>query len=125
MEAILQRCLDDVLSTALTLLLTVLLPYAVALARAWLKARTAQITDQQLREGIEWAIDRVDKTAATVVAELAREFTGRPAAQIRQAAINRVLDRLPPAALITLQDNYGLQRLEAIVRGKVESKGQV
>ena len=67
----------------------------------------------------------MDKTAATVVAELAREFTGRPAAQIRQAAINRVLDRLPPAALITLQDNYGLQRLEAIVRGKVESKGQV
>jgi hypothetical protein len=128
MDEILQKSLGDAMVTLLTLVTTVLIPYAAVLMRSWVKAKIAKIEDQNLRDGLNFAFDRLDATAETVVREieqvLKKRIEGkvvRPEALL-SAAMNRVWQRLPPQAMDTLKKNYNPETLQKIVRGKIESK---
>lgn len=128
MDDIIERCLADLSVTVLTLLCTVILPYAAVLLRQWLKAKTAAIEDEQLRGGVEWALERLDKTAETVVREIGQVLVQRANGRVikpelmQQTAVNRVYNRVAPQALRILQEHYDHKQLNLMVRGKIESK---
>lgn len=128
MDEVLQKAIGEAAGTVLTLLTTVVIPYGLLLLRTWVKSKAALIEDRNLREGIEFAFDRLDKTAETVVREieqvLKQRLDGKVAKpeQLLGAAIDRIYKRLPAPALRIMEENYSKDRLHYIVRGKVESK---
>src|SRR5574343_1173512 len=111
----------------LDLVLTVLVPYAIILGRAWLKEKTALIKDQRVREGVEFALDRLDKTAQTVTAEIRQRClvrspeTGKVtnAASIQEKGIKRLHARLDADTRTMLKGLYG-DELVKIYRSKIE-----
>jgi len=131
MDEILQKSLSDAMATILTLVTTVLIPYAAVLVRSWIKAKIARIEDANLRDGITFAFDRLDATAETVVREidqvLKQRIDGRVAKpeSLLSAAMNRTWGRLPLQAVETLKKNYSQENLQKIIRGKIESKIKV
>jgi len=128
MEDLLKQSLTDVAATGLTLVTTVVIPYGLKLLREWVKARTALIEDRNLREGIEFAFDRLDKTAETVVREIDQVAKKRVDGRVAQpekllaGAIARVYKRVPAQALQTMERHYSDDQIRAIVRGKIEAK---
>ena len=128
MEDILQKSLNEVAATLLTLLTTVLIPYGLVLLRSWVKAKTALIEDRTLREGLEFAFERLDKTTETVVREIDQLIKQRVDGKVKNpqglknAAIDRVYKRLPASALQILGRSYTQQQISNIVGGKIESK---
>lgn len=132
MDEILKNAGSEIITTVLSLVVTVLIPYGLALLRTWVKARTAAIDDAKLREGIEWAFDRLDKTAETVVREIDQAIKERlPSGKVSkpetllQAAMARTWKRLPPHAAETLKKMYPDVDLKNIIKGKIESKVKV
>lgn len=126
MDEILQKSLNEVIATAATFVLTVAIPYGLALLRSWIKAKTSAVQDKQLREGLEWAFDRLDKTAGTVVSEIEQALKKTEkkidSAQKLAAAVRRVNLRLPAEAMQRLQMSYTPHDIERIIKGKIESK---
>lgn len=126
MNEILERSMAEVATTLATFILTVAVPYGLALLRSWVKARTAAVQDAQLREGLEWAFDRLDKTASTVVAEIEQTLKKHEkkisSAQKLAAAVRRTNLRLPAEAMQRLQQTYTPHDIEKIVLGKIEAK---
>jgi hypothetical protein len=128
MEELLQKSIAEIAATALTLLTTVVIPYGLALLRSWVKAKIALVEDQRLREGLEFALARLDATAETVVREIDQSVKQRQNGKVvrpemlQAAAIDRVYRRLPPPALAELGKHYTDKRLKYIIRGKIESK---
>ena len=134
MDEVLQKAGMEVLLTILTLLTTVVIPYGAVLVRSYFKARIAKIQDQQLRDGVTWAFERLDATAQTTVAEiemLLRKRLGQRTADgseithstLATTAVNRVYKRLPAQALATLEQQYGdRESIDRLIRAKVESK---
>lgn len=128
MEDILQKSLNEIAGTLLTLLTTVLIPYGLVLLRTWIKAKTALIEDRNLREGLEFAFDRLDNTAETVVREIDQLVKQRVDGRVKNpqglknAAIGRVYKRLPAKAMQILSANYTEQQIGNIIGGKIESK---
>lgn len=134
MDEILQKAGMDVLLTILTLLTTVVIPYGAVLVRSYFKAKIAKIQDQQLRDGVVWAFERLDATAQTTVAEiemLLRKRLGKRTADgseithatLATTAVNRIYKRLPAQALVTLEQQYGSREsIDRLIRAKVESK---
>ena len=134
MDEILQKASVDVITTLLTLLTTVVIPYGAVLVRSYFKARIAKIQDQQLRDGVTWAFERLDATAQTTVAEiemLLRKRLGQRTADgseithatLATTAVNRIYKRLPAQALVTLEQQYGSREsIDRLIRAKVESK---
>jgi hypothetical protein len=127
-EDILQKSLSEVAATLLTLLTTVLIPYGLVLLRSWVKSKTALIEDRNLREGLEFAFDRLDHTAETVVREIDQLVKQRVDGKVKNpqglknAALGRVYKRLPATAMQVLQQNYTEQQINAIIGGKIEQK---
>jgi len=133
-DEILQKAGMDVLLTILTLLTTVVIPYGAVLVRSYFKAKIAKIQDQQLRDGVTWAFERLDQTAQTTVAEiemLLRKRLGQRTADgseithatLATTAVNRIYKRLPAQALVTLEQQYGdRESVDRIIRAKVEAK---
>ena len=134
MDEILQKASADVITTLLTLITTVVIPYGVVLVRSYFKAKIAKIQDQQLRDGVTWAFERLDATAQTTVAEiemLLRKRLGTKTpdgseithSTLATTAVNRVYKRLPAQALATLEQQYGdRESNDRLIRAKVESK---
>ncbi len=134
MDEVLQKAGMEVLLTILTLLTTVVIPYGAVLVRSYFKARIAKIQDQQLRDGVTWAFERLDATAQTTVAEiemLLRKRLGQRTADgseithstLATTAVNRVYKRLPAQALATLEQQYGdRESIDRLIRAKVEAK---
>ena len=134
MDEVLQKAGMDVLLTILTLLTTVVIPYGAVLVRSYFKAKIAKIQDQQLRDGVTWAFERLDATAQTTVAEiemLLRKRLGTKTpdggeithSTLATTAVNRVYKRLPAQALATLEQQYGdRESIDRLIRAKVESK---
>ena len=134
MDEILQKSLNEVIATAATFVLTVAIPYGLALLRSWIKAKTSAVQDKQLREGLTWAFERLDQTAQTTVAEiemLLRKRLGQKTADgseithatLATTAVNRIYKRLPAQALVTLEQQYGSREsIDRLIRAKVESK---
>ena len=127
MEEIINKAMADGVGTILDLVLTVLVPYAIILGRAWLKEKTALIKDQRVREGGEFALDRLDKTAQTVTAEIRQRClvrspeTGKVtnAASIQEKGIKRLHARLDADTRTMLKGLYG-DELVKIYRSKIE-----
>lgn len=134
MDEILTKASADVVTTILTLVTTVVIPYGAMLLRAWIKARIERIKDQQLRDGIVWAFERLDATAQTTVAEIEqvlRKRIGQKTTEgneisnntLANTAVNRVYKRLPAQALQTLEEQYGgKESIDRLIRAKIESK---
>lgn len=120
---------SEVVTTLLSLVVTVLVPYGLALFRTWVKAKTAAIEDKTLREGVEWAFDRLDATAETVVREIEQTIKERlPSGKVtkpenlQSVAMARVWKRLPPTASEALRTMYPESELRNVIRGKIEAK---
>lgn len=128
MEDLLQKSIAEIAATVLTVSTTVVIPYGLALLRSWVKAKIALVEDQRLRDGLEFAFNRLDATAETVVREIDQVLKQRQGGKVvrpemlQAAAIDRVYKRMPPAALAELEKAYSAERLKYIVRGKIESK---
>jgi len=125
MEAILNQAFHEILVSAIVAI-AALIVYGFKLLREWVKAKTASINDQQLRESLEWAFDRLDKTAGTVVSEIEQALKKTEkkidSAQKLAAAVRRVNLRLPAEAMQRLQMSYTPHDIERIIKGKIESK---
>lgn len=128
MDEILQKGLYEAVATILTLVTTVLIPYAAVLVRSWVKSKIAAINDENLRNGIEFAFDRLDKTAETVVREIEQVLKQKLDGNVVKPevllsnAIARTWKRMPAAATDTLKKNFNAEEIQKIIRGKVESK---
>lgn len=129
MSEILEKATQEIITTVLTFVVTVAVPYGLVLARAWFKAKTAAIEDAKLREGMEWALDRLDKTAQTVVDEIAQTIKARnEAGKVRNpeglqaTAMSRTWKRMPAHATETLKRMFPEAELRQIIKGKIESK---
>jgi len=134
MDEILQKASADVITTLLTLITTVVIPYGVVLVRSYFRAKIEKIQDEKLRAGVTWAFERLDATAQTTVAEiemLLRKRLGQKTADgseithstLATTAVNRVYKRLPAQALATLEQQYGdRESIDRLIRAKVESK---
>jgi hypothetical protein len=132
MDEVLRQAGGEVTRVALDLVLFTVLPYLAVLLRSWIKAKTALIKDQQLREGIEFALTRLDETARTVTAEIRQRFVKRHAAgkvvnapEAQMKAINYLHGRLDRDTRSTLERLYGKDELARIYRGKVEQHAKV
>ena len=120
---------SEVVTTLLSLVVTVLVPYGLALLRTWVKAKTAAIEDKTLREGVEWAFDRLDATAETVVREIEQTIKERAPNgktvkpdNLQAVAMARTWKRLPPTASEALRQMYPEPELRNVIRGKIEAK---
>ncbi len=128
MDETLQKALNEFTTTILTLVLTVIVPYALSLAREWVKAKTAAIEDTKLREGIEFALNRLDLTAETVVEELRQTMVKRdehgkvenPGA-LQEQAVSSLFSRLDPTTQATIKKMFPAN-LKNVLKGKIESK---
>lgn len=125
MEAILNQAFHEILVSAIVAI-AALIVYGFKLLREWVKAKTASINDKQLRESLEWAFDRLDKTASTVVAEIEQTLRKSEkkitSAQKLAAAVRRVNLRLPAEARQRLDQSFTPHDIEKIIVGKIESK---
>ncbi len=130
MDEIINKALENSTATLLELVITVIVPYAMVLLRSWVKAKIAAIEDKGLREGVEYAFDRLNHTAETVVAELKQTYVqhgedGKVVNPIdsQREGINRLYSRLDPGAKNTLKRLYPDEKqLARILKGKIESK---
>lgn len=123
------KATSDALVTILNFVTLVLIPYCAILLRSWVKEKTARIKDQNLREGIEFAFDRLDKTAGTAVNEIEQIIKARLKNGMQtsndlalKAATAKVFKRLPAPALATFQKNYTGDEISNLVIGKIKSK---
>lgn len=130
MNEIIEKATSEIVTTVLTFVVTVAVPYGLVLARAWLKAKTAAIEDATLREGVEWALTRLDETARTVVYEIEQTIKSRSTdtgkvvngAGLLSTAMTRTWTRMPPKATEVLKKMYPEAELRKMIRGKVESR---
>jgi hypothetical protein len=118
-----------VLLPAAVAALGALATYAVALLRAWVRAKTAAIEDKNAREKIDHAMARLDHIAATIVADLnqrAKQYaedgklTTEDAARLKTFALARVKQVIPEYMRATLQDAVG--GLDKYISSKIEQK---
>lgn len=127
MEEILNKAAADGAGIILDLVLTVLVPYAFVLARSWLLQKTALIKDRRVREGVEFALDRLDKTAQAVTAEIRQRYLVRDptsgkvanAASAQAQGVRNLNARLDQNTREMLKGLYG-DELVKIYRSKIE-----
>lgn len=127
---------NEVLSTIIYLLVAVVLPYGLILFRTWVKAKKAEllakisaIDSKELRDGLQDALLRLDKTAETVVAELEATVKKLGAdgkvidpIRLRSHAGALVKSRLLPTAKSSLIKQLGEKKLDGLILSKVEQK---
>ena len=127
MEEILNKAASEGAGIILDLVLTVLVPYAFVLARAWLKQKTAAIKDQRVREGVEFAFKRLEETAKTVTAEIRQKYLKRDpetgkvinSQAILKHGIKNIHARIDPEARAILKAKFG-DSLADIYQAKIE-----
>ncbi len=127
MDEIFQKAAANGTQIVLDLMLTFIVPYALGLARAWWKEKTALIKDQRVREGVEFALDRLDKTAQTVTAELRQRYVKRDpttgkvtnAEASQERGVRNLHARLDTNTRAMLKGLYG-DELVKVYRSKIE-----
>jgi hypothetical protein len=111
------------------------IPYLIVLARGYALQRTAAmrekaqlIKDENLRNEVVHALDRLDKTAETVAADLEQTLKKMSEQgkvvnpdQLKSASLVYTKARLPPASFATLQKTYG-GNLDPVISSKIEQK---
>lgn len=126
----LAKALNELAITLIAGITTIFIPWAFALARSYAKAKVDRIQNQCVRESLEFALTRLDKTAGTVVAEVEQtrkelvadgQLSKEDARKLLSLAYTRTKARLPEDATATLQQAFG-EKLQAVIVGKIESK---
>jgi hypothetical protein len=126
----LTKAVNELAITLLGLITTVFIPWLFALVRAYAKAKIDSIQNAEVRKSMEFALQRLDATAETVVAELNQtvkelaadgSISAEDGKLLLRKAYNRLSSRLPADATATLQSAYG-DKLQAVMVGKIESK---
>lgn len=125
MHEILSAGAAEVATALLGLVTTVVIPYAMALARAWVRAKTAKIEDERLRGEIEHAAARLEHIVRAVVAaidQVARPAGGRldpeVARRLKAAALAEVRRQLPEYLRETLSRAFA--ELDRYIAIKIE-----
>lgn len=135
-QGILLSAAKDIIETVVYVITVVVIPYGFVLLRAWVKAKkaelvakTAAIENNDLREGLNDALERLDKTSETVVAELEATIKSYDAKgkvvnqeKLKTYANGRIVDRLLPTAKTVLVEQLGKDRFEKLISSKVEQK---
>lgn len=108
-----------------TIVQTLVLPIIAMLMKRW----TDSIKSDDARKALSFALDRLNATAATVVAELNQtsktlgadgKVSKDDAKVLLQTAYQNLSNRLPADALATLQQAYGTE-LPKVLTGKIEA----
>jgi len=127
METILQTSINDLVSIFVGTVVPALLIYGITLFKAWSQAKVAAIKDQQLRDALDFALNRLDQTAQTVTAEIRQRYVTRDqAGKVENAdslavkGVNMIHSRIDPSSRATLERIYGREVLAKIYRGKLE-----
>lgn len=124
------KAINELIVLVLSSLTTVVIPYLIVLARSYAKAKIAAAKDKNMREALEFALDRLDQTAQTVVTEVEQtrqnlaadgKLSQEDARLLLRTAYTRIKQRIPQDAMDTLQKAFG-DRLQGVVVGKIESK---
>ena len=131
-----QKQINDLLSmiinglaSGLLFAVPVVAKMAWTIFRAWTNAKLASIQNQEMREALEFALQRLDKTAETVVSEFEqtskRNEVGKlldPAGTLK-SAVATIYTQLEPNSRATLERMYGSRAaFGQVIKGKVESK---
>ena len=127
MDPSLAKALNELAITIVSGIVTVVIPLAYRLVKSYAEAKISHISNTETRAALEFALDRLDATAQTVVTELNQ--TARPdgrlnAEQAKDAlkkAYARISARLPDDVLAVLRKTYG-EKLQAVIVGKIEAK---
>jgi hypothetical protein len=126
----LSKSLNELAIMLISGITTIFLPWAFSIARAYAKAKIEHVTNNETRAALEFALDRLDATAQTVVNELSQKVKAiktdgklapEQAKELLTIAFKRVSSRLPADAAATLKSSYG-DKLQAVLVGKIESK---
>lgn len=119
--------LSTIVASLLGLVTTVLIPYGVALARSWVKAKIAKIEDDKLRADIEHAADRLGHITEAVVAAINQSVKHAGAdgkidaderKRLKLLALQEIRKQIPPYMDETLRAAFG--NLDRYVALKVE-----
>ena len=130
MDPSLAKALNELAITVVSLITTAFIPWAFSLFRSWAKAKVEAIKNQDTRHALEFALQRLDATAQTVVSELNQtgktltadgKLSIEDAKSLKELAFKRVAQRLPEDAIATLKAAYAA-RLSGLIVGKIESK---
>lgn len=124
------KALNELAIMIIGLITTVFVPWLFSLVRAYAKAKIEAINNKETRAALEFALDRLDQTAQTVVSEINQttkqlsedgKLSKEDATLLLRKAYNRLSARLPADATATLQAAYG-DRLQGMLVGKIEAK---
>ena len=128
---------SDILNALFMLIMVGAIPFAAVWLKAWFAAKTAEanakieaLKNKDKREAIESALVRLDRTAATVVAELDQSKVVRDAEsgkitdpdKIKAEAVRKVVNRLPTDAVTEIKLAYSPDALARLVSSKIEEK---
>lgn len=127
----LSKLLNELAIAVVSLITTVLIPWAFSVARAYAKAKIERVQNAEIRDSLNDAMSRLDLTAETVVGELNQtlrddvakdgKLTKEAAKKLLTRAYNRTLERLPEDAKATLGKAFQ-DRLQRVIVGKIEKK---
>lgn len=110
-------------------LLGIVIPYGLLLARKWILSKLASIDDEQARNNIIHAVDRLNGIIETVVAEInqtARQsgadgkLTREEAQELKRKAASRIGALVPAYMHDSLRIAFG--DLNRYVSGRIESE---
>jgi hypothetical protein len=112
-----------------TVIQTLVLPLLLMVVKGFFDSKKDAIKNKDTRAAIEFALDRLNYTAQTVVMELNQtskklgadgKLSKEDATLLLQSAYSALSTRLPADALATLQAVYG-DKLPSIMTGTIEA----
>jgi hypothetical protein len=125
----LSKALNELAVLVVTGLTSVVIPWAFKIAREYAMAKISHVQNKEARAALEFALDRLDATAKTVVDEINQGL--RPSAgekldpelakKLLSKAYARLCNRLPSDVKATLDEAYK-DKLQSVMVGKIESK---
>jgi hypothetical protein len=126
----LSKALNELAIVLISGITSILIPWAFKIARAYAEAKISSVKSAESRAILTFALERLDNTAKTVVAQLNQRVVVRgedgkiPADlkdKILSTAYRAVMERIPADVRATLEVYYA-DKLQNVVLGKIESK---
>jgi hypothetical protein len=126
----------DAINTLLAFVLTVVVPFVFFMVRSWMATKKAEmqakidaIKNEDLRKGMSDALQRLDNTAATVVADLeatVKQYSDQGKVvdpdKLKAFAFGRIKARLDPVAAQVITDRLGGKNFDRLTASKIEQK---
>lgn len=126
----LAKSINDLALWVVAFMTSTVLPLLGVYFVKWARAKIESVKDKNTRAALEFALNRLDATAATVVTELNQtsktltadgKLSKADAITLLKTAYKRTCTRLPADAMDTLNASFG-DRLQGVLVGKIESK---